>query len=71
MQIKPWKLENDDTQLLDLLPVLEAVVRTNVPDVRAVVRSYEGQDIVAAFRCGGRSRVGPSWIGGWAEVGLS
>lgn len=36
--------------LLDLLPFLEAVVRTHVPDVRDVVRSYDGQDIPAAFR---------------------
>ncbi len=50
-QLKPWKLEKDgETQLLDLLPFLEAVVRTGVPDVRDVVRSYDGQDIPAAFR---------------------
>ena len=52
MQLTPWKLEADDTKLLDLLPFLEAVVRTAVPDVRAVVRSYEGEDIPTAFRCG-------------------
>jgi import inner membrane translocase subunit TIM50 len=39
-----------DTTLLDLLPFLEAVVRTNVTDVRDVVRSYEGQDVPTAFR---------------------
>jgi hypothetical protein len=53
-QLAPWKLEADDTKLLDLLPFLEAVVRTAVPDVRAVVRSYEGQDIPTAFKCGPR-----------------
>ncbi len=37
-QLKKWKLEPGDTTLLDLLPFLEAVVRTNVPDVRAVRR---------------------------------
>ncbi len=52
LQLKPWKLESDDTQLLDLLPFLEAVVRTHVSDVRDVVKSYEGKDIAAAFRCG-------------------
>lgn len=52
VQLAPWKLEADDTKLLDLLPFLEAVVRTAVPDVRVVVRSYEGQDIPTAFRCG-------------------
>ena len=50
MQLKPWKKEGGDTTLLDLMPFLELVFRTNVPDVREVVRSYEGQDIPAAFR---------------------
>jgi import inner membrane translocase subunit TIM50 len=40
----------NDTTLLDLLPFLEAIVRTNVPDLRDVVKSYEGQDIPTAFR---------------------
>ena len=57
MQLLPWKLEADDTKLLDLLPFLEAVVRTAVPDVRAVVRSYEGQDIPTAFKCGMTSQL--------------
>lgn len=51
MQLDPWKLEADDTKLLDLMPFLEAVVRTQVPDVRKVVASYEGQDIPTAFKC--------------------
>ncbi|KAK9823312.1 hypothetical protein WJX72_001853 [[Myrmecia] bisecta] len=50
VKVRPWKLETEDTCLLDLIPFLEAVYRTNVPDVRAVVRSYEGQDIPTAFR---------------------
>ena len=50
VQLKPWKLESGDTALLDLIPLLEQVFRTNVPDVRAVVRSFEGQDIPSAFR---------------------
>lgn len=45
---KEWK--EGDTMLLDLLPFLEAVVRTHVPDVRDVVTSYDGQDIPTAFR---------------------
>ncbi|CAL5218977.1 g732 [Coccomyxa viridis] len=50
VKLKPWKLESGDTALLDLIPLLEQVFRTNVPDVRAVVRSFEGQDIPSAFR---------------------
>ena len=40
----------EDTTLLDLLPFLEAIVRTNVSDVRDVVKSYDGTDIPTAFR---------------------
>ena len=29
--MEPWKLEAEDTKLLDLLPFLEAVVRAQVP----------------------------------------
>lgn len=50
LQLKPWKLDGGDTALLDLIPLLEQIFRTNVPDVRAVVHSFEGQDIPSAFR---------------------
>ena len=50
MQLKPWKLEADDHTLLDLMPFLEAIYRANVPDVRSVVQSYDGQNIPVAFR---------------------
>ncbi len=50
LQLRPWKLEGGDTALLDLIPLLEQIFRTNVPDVREVVRSFEGQDIPSAFR---------------------
>jgi len=50
LQLEPWKLEAEDTKLLDMIPFLEAVVRTGGPDVRSVIKSYEGQDIPLAFR---------------------
>lgn len=50
IKLGSWKGQNGDTTLLDLLPFLEAVVRTHVPDVRAVVKSYEGQDIPTAYK---------------------
>ncbi|KAK9832921.1 hypothetical protein WJX74_001815 [Apatococcus lobatus] len=50
VKIKPWKLEQGDTVLLDLIPFLEAVVKNNVQDVRSVIKSYEGQDIPTAYR---------------------
>ncbi|XP_002990724.2 mitochondrial import inner membrane translocase subunit TIM50 [Selaginella moellendorffii] len=48
--IKPWKLESDDTALLDLLPFLEFVARQRPPDVRTVLESYKGRDIATEFR---------------------
>jgi len=52
IKLKKWKTsEKDDTVLLDMMPFLEAIVRSNVPDVRSVVKSYEGEeDIAKAFK---------------------
>ena len=50
IEIKAWKLEADDTTLLDLMPFLEMVVRSQLPDVRQVVESYRGTDIPSEFR---------------------
>uniref|UniRef100_A0A0E0FTI0 Mitochondrial import inner membrane translocase subunit TIM50 n=1 Tax=Oryza nivara TaxID=4536 RepID=A0A0E0FTI0_ORYNI len=49
VEIKPWKLENDDTQLLDLIPFLEYVAMARPSDIRAVLASYQGRDIPAEF----------------------
>lgn len=48
--VKKWKLETEDTTLLDLIPFLEAVCSARQMDVRDVINSYEGQDIPTAFR---------------------
>jgi import inner membrane translocase subunit TIM50 len=51
IKLDKWTTEkSDDTTLIDLLPFLEAIVRTSVTDVRDVVRSYDGQYIPTAFR---------------------
>eukprot|EP00252_Welwitschia_mirabilis_P026695 TRINITY_DN8836_c0_g1_i1.p1 TRINITY_DN8836_c0_g1~~TRINITY_DN8836_c0_g1_i1.p1 ORF type:complete len:138 (-),score=27.29 TRINITY_DN8836_c0_g1_i1:275-688(-) len=50
LEIKPWKLEADDTALLDLIPFLEYVARHHPPDLRAVLASYRGQDVASEFR---------------------
>ncbi|KAE9456576.1 hypothetical protein C3L33_11528, partial [Rhododendron williamsianum] len=47
--IKPWKLEEDDTELLDLLPFLEYVARHRPADIRPVLASYQGHDIAKEF----------------------
>mmetsp|Transcript_23135 Transcript_23135/g.64273 ORF Transcript_23135/g.64273 Transcript_23135/m.64273 type:complete len:357 (-) Transcript_23135:538-1608(-) len=50
VKIEPWKLQESDTVLLDLIPFIELIVKTNVADVRDVMRSYKDQDIPTAFR---------------------
>ena len=50
IEIKPWKMEAGDTTLLDLMPFLEMIVRSQLPDVREVVESYAGTDIPSEFR---------------------
>ncbi|OVA20151.1 NLI interacting factor [Macleaya cordata] len=47
--IKPWKLETDDTELLDLIPFLEYVARAKPADIRPVLESYKGHDIAKEF----------------------
>uniref|UniRef100_A0A0A9G480 Mitochondrial import inner membrane translocase subunit TIM50 n=1 Tax=Arundo donax TaxID=35708 RepID=A0A0A9G480_ARUDO len=49
VQIKPWKLENNDTQLLDLIPFLEYVAMARPSDIRQVLASYQGHDVAAEF----------------------
>ncbi|KAK2080395.1 hypothetical protein QBZ16_000248 [Prototheca wickerhamii] len=51
--LRPWKLESGDTTLLDMLPLLEQIVRSSIPvtDVRDVVKTYQDEpDIPAAYR---------------------
>ncbi|THU54000.1 hypothetical protein C4D60_Mb10t20350 [Musa balbisiana] len=47
--INPWKLENDDTALLDLIPFLEYVALHSPTDIRSVLASYQGRDIASEF----------------------
>ncbi|KAJ4725269.1 mitochondrial import inner membrane translocase subunit TIM50-like [Melia azedarach] len=47
--IKPYKLESDDTALLDLIPFLEYVARNSPADIRTVLASYEKKDIAKEF----------------------
>mmetsp|Transcript_14067 Transcript_14067/g.51108 ORF Transcript_14067/g.51108 Transcript_14067/m.51108 type:complete len:163 (+) Transcript_14067:192-680(+) len=53
LRIKPWRMEQNDTALLDLMPLLESIVRQQVPDVRTVMASFKGvdaEDIPKEFR---------------------
>ncbi|KAL1103326.1 hypothetical protein V6Z11_D05G432200 [Gossypium hirsutum] len=47
--IKPFKLETDDTALLDLIPFLEYVARNSPADIRQVLKSYERKDMAKEF----------------------
>ncbi|PIA58232.1 hypothetical protein AQUCO_00500286v1 [Aquilegia coerulea] len=48
--IKPWKLEEGDTTLIDLLPFLEFVARQGpAADMRQVLAAYKGCDITTEF----------------------
>ncbi|XP_010501219.1 PREDICTED: mitochondrial import inner membrane translocase subunit TIM50 isoform X2 [Camelina sativa] len=47
--IKPYKLEADDTALVDLIPFLEYVARNAPADIRPVLASYERKDIAKEF----------------------
>ncbi|XP_062179329.1 mitochondrial import inner membrane translocase subunit TIM50-like [Phragmites australis] len=49
VEIKPFKLENNDTQLLDLIPFLEYVAIARPSDIRTVLASYQGCDVAAEF----------------------
>ncbi|CAN6337104.1 unnamed protein product [Urochloa humidicola] len=49
VNIKPFKLESDDTQLLDLIPFLEYVAMARPSDIRTVLTSYQGHDVAAEF----------------------
>ncbi|XP_052178346.1 mitochondrial import inner membrane translocase subunit TIM50-like [Diospyros lotus] len=47
--VKPWKLEADDTAIVDLIPFLEYVARNRPADIRPVLASYQGRDIASEF----------------------
>ncbi|CAN8321939.1 unnamed protein product [Cochlearia groenlandica] len=47
--IKPYKLESDDTALVDLIPFLEYVARNSPADIRPVLASYERKDVAKEF----------------------
>ncbi|KAL6618949.1 hypothetical protein ACP70R_034088 [Stipagrostis hirtigluma subsp. patula] len=49
VQVKPWTLENNDTQLVDLIPFLEYVAMHGPSDIRTVLASYQGHDIAKEF----------------------
>ncbi|KAF9604903.1 hypothetical protein IFM89_011185 [Coptis chinensis] len=49
LEIKPWKLEEGDTALLDLVPFLEFLAYRRPQDIRKVLESYRGCDVATEF----------------------
>ncbi|RXK42686.1 hypothetical protein M231_00242 [Tremella mesenterica] len=43
--VKPWTGEKGDHGLVDMIPFLESIAMYNTPDVRPVLKAYEGKDI--------------------------
>ena len=48
--IKPWDGDLTDTELLNLVPFLEAVFKEDIQDVREVIRGMEGHNIPVRMR---------------------
>lgn len=47
--LKPWKGDPKDRDLVNLVPFLEYVAAMELPDVRKVLKSFEGKDIPTEF----------------------
>jgi len=68
VRVGKWEGDPDDTQLLDLIPVLQMIVQGGVRDVRDVARAYRGTVLPVAFKeraakaaaAGGK---GGGWLG--------
>jgi len=51
LKLRRWGGDFRDTTLLDIMPLLQMVALRGVQDVRDVVRSYDGEeDVAAAFK---------------------
>lgn len=48
--IKPWNGDLNDTELIDLIPFLEAIAKEDIQDVREVIRSFHGTNVPEKFR---------------------
>ncbi len=49
LKVEPWDGDSSDNTLESSLDFLEALAFSNSPDIRQVIRSYEGKNIIAAF----------------------
>lgn len=56
VQIAKWEGDAADTQLLDMIPVLQMITSNGVEDVRAVARAYKGTNLPNEFKQRARAR---------------
>lgn len=50
VRVRKWEGDPNDTQLLDMIPVLQMIVQSDIPDVRETARVYRGKDLPTAFK---------------------
>lgn len=56
--VKPWDGDPDDSELLELIPVLESMALPDVPDVRAVIKQHKDSELslVESFQVAQRKK---------------
>ena len=56
--MKPWDGDENDTELLDLIPVLESMALPDVPDVRPVIKQHKESELglVESFKVAQRTK---------------
>ena len=56
--VKPWDGDENDTELLDLIPVLESMALPDVPDVRPVIKQHKESELglVESFKVAQRTK---------------
>ena len=57
VRVRKWEGDPNDTQLLDMIPVLQMIVQSDIPDVRETARVYRGKDLPTAFKERARAQV--------------
>mmetsp|Transcript_11189 Transcript_11189/g.30094 ORF Transcript_11189/g.30094 Transcript_11189/m.30094 type:complete len:369 (+) Transcript_11189:75-1181(+) len=64
--VPAWKADPRDRTLLDLIPLLESLVRDDTKDVRPVITSYAGTNIADEFQRRKSAAIGGTAPGGWS-----
>ena len=54
--IGKWEGDVKDTQLLDMIPVLQMITSNGMEDVRQVAKAYQGKELPVEFKARARAR---------------